>query len=286
MKATTHNEYHKSINKAVDYINDNLNKSIGLKPLAKISNISEFHFHRLFKAFIGESIGSYITRQRIERSARILQTSNYTLTEIAERVGYQSAYSLSKAFKKHFGVSPSAFRNIETFFSSKSTIDKPALLNLDPEIISIEEKELVYIRIISKYGSEKDYAVAWNELIQYGKANNILNSKTEYIGLSFDDPNITKPDKCRFYACISTDKTIEPKGKFGAQTIKKGKYAVFKLKGSYSGLAKLYDSIYFDWLPKSNFQLRNGLPFEKYLNDPDKVETSEILTEIFIPIRH
>lgn len=284
MKEITHNEYHKSINKTVDYINANLKKSIDLKSLAKISNISEFHFHRLFKAFIGETIGSYITRQRIEKSAQILQTTNSTLSEIAEKVGYQTSYSLSKAFKKHFGMSPSAFRNIETFFSSKSTISKLKPLNLNPEIINIDKKELVYIRIISKYGSEKDYNVAWGKLIQFGKEQNILNPKTEYIGLSFDNPNITKSDNCRFYACISTNKTIEPHSEFGLQTIKNGKYAVFKLKGSYSELENFYQSIYFDWLPKSTFQLRDNMPFEKYLNNPNKVNTSEILTEIYIPI--
>lgn len=284
MKEKTHNEYHKSINKIVDYINANLKKSIDLKSLARISNISEFHFHRLFKAFIGETIGSYITRQRIEKSAQILQTTNSTLSEIAKKVGYQTSYSLSKAFKKHFGISPSAFRNIEVFFSSKSAISKFKPLNLNPEIINIDKKELVYIRIITKYGSEKDYNLAWKKLIQFGKEQNILNSKTEYIGLSFDDPTITASNKCRFYACVSTGKTIEPYSEFGLQTIENGKYAVFKLKGSYSELEKLYHSIYFDWLPKSAFQLRDNISFEKYLNNPNKVNTSEILTEIYIPI--
>jgi AraC family transcriptional regulator len=284
MKESTHNEYHKSINTIIDYINDNLNESIDLKTLALISNTSEFHFHRLFKAFIGEPIGSYVTRQRIERAAQILRTSNCTLTEIAERVGYQSSYSLSKAFKKHFGISPSAFRNLETFFTSKPTSSKFTPLNLSPEIIKISKKELVYTRIISQYGSKKEYTNAWKELVQFGKSNNILNSQTEYIGLSFDDPSITKSDKCRFYACITTPKTIKPIGQFSLQTLKEGKYAVFSLSGNYSELEKLYNSIYFDWLPKSEFQLRNDLPFEKYLNNPDKVREQDILTEVFIPI--
>ena len=284
MKEITHNEYHKSINKTIDYINVNFKNSIDLKSLARISNTSEFHFHRLFKAYIEEPIGSYITRQRIEKSAQILQTTNCRLYEIAAKVGYQTSYSFSKAFKKHFGISPSAFRKNETFFSSKVTIGKFKPPNLNPKIINIDKIELVYIRIINKYGSEKNYNSAWKKLIQFSKEQFILNSKTEYIGLSFDDPNITTSDKCRFYACISTDITIAPQREFGIQTIENGKYAVFKLKGSYSGLEKLYHAIYFDWLPNSGFKLRDSIPFEKYLNDLSKVNTSEILTEVYIPI--
>lgn len=39
-----------------------------------------------------------------------------------------------------------------------------------------------------------------------------------------------------------------------------------------------------NWLPENNIQLGNSMPFEKYLNNPDKVAESDLLTEIFIPI--
>ena len=155
MKEITQNEYNKSINKVVDFINNNLHNVIDLKRLAAVANISEFHFHRIFKAFIGETLGSYISRLRLERAARILQTSNNTLEIIADRTGYQTAYSLSKAFKKHFGISPSAFRNIENFFSQNTRKEKLQAIVLNPKITDIEKMELVYIRIISKYGAKQ-----------------------------------------------------------------------------------------------------------------------------------
>ncbi|MFP4557113.1 MAG: GyrI-like domain-containing protein [Bacteroidales bacterium] len=285
MRVVTNNEYNKAINRSIDYINGNLNKSIDLKTIAKIANISEFHFHRIFKAFIGESLGSYITRLRLENAAQKLQVTNFTLTEIAEKTGYHSQFSLSKAFKKYFGVTPSAFKNIQNYFSSQ--ISKPDYqpLELHPKIAKIQSKQLVYIRIISKYGSESDYRKAWKKLWQFAKHKCIVNGSNEFIGLCFDDPNITKHEQCRFYACISTDKSLESEGEFGVQSIEEGKYAVFTHKGSYAGLNNLYQSIYLHWLSKANIRLRDSMPFEKYLNNPDIVKEEDLLTEIYIPIK-
>jgi AraC family transcriptional regulator len=285
MKVETNSEYHKAINLTIDYINGNLNEELDLKRIAEIANISEFHFHRIFKAYIGETVGAYISRLRLENAAQKLQITNFTLTEIAERTGYQSQYSLSKSFKRHFGVTPSAFKNIQTYFSSQFSNTEHEPLQLHPNIVNIENKNLVYIRIIAKYGSELDYRSAWKKLWQYAKQKNIVSENCEFIGLSFDDPTITNHQQCRFYACISTDKPIKPEGEFGLQNIEKGKFAVFTHQGAYSGLNRLYQSIYMDWLPSTKIKIRHSMPFEKYLNNPDKVKEADLITEVYIPIK-
>ncbi len=283
MKEITNNIYQKAINKAIDYINSNI-ESVDLKTLAGIVNISEYHFHRIFRAYIGESLGSYTTRLKLESAAQKLQVTNDSLKQIADKTGYQSQYSLSKAFKKHFGITPSAFRNLDTFFSKKHKKPQSEFSNLTPEILEISDINLVYIRIIAQYGSKKEYDDAWNKLIKFARDKNILNHLTEFIGLSFDDPSITRPDKCRFYACITTTNPIEPDGEFGIKTIKKGKYAVFTLKGKYSGLNDLYEAIYYKWLLNTEYKLVDSLAFEKYINNPKDVSDSQLLTEIYIPI--
>jgi AraC family transcriptional regulator len=285
MKIITYNEYQKAINLAVDYINAHINETVDLKSLSEIANISAFHFHRIFKAIIGESVASYISRLRLENVAQQLQTSNQTLDEIAEKTGYQSQFSLSKAFKKHFGIAPSAFRNSHNDCSAQSPPVKYFSRELFPEIRTIEKKELVYIRIIAGYGSENEYETAWGKLWKYAGQKGIANERTEFIGLSFDSPDITKPEQCRFYACITTEQALKPEGEFGRISIEGGKYAVFTLTGSYAGLTELYQTIYGHWLPSGKEKLRNSMPFEKYLNNPEIVEESELLTEIFIPVR-
>ncbi len=285
MKKTTNNEYNKAINSAIDYINRHLNEAIDLKTIAQVAMISEFHFCRIFKACIGESIGAYVTRLRMERVAHLLQTSHKTLSDIAEETGYQTQQSLSKAFKKHFGVTPSAFRNLNTYLTFKLPKPKSNAVALNPEIVELATQNLVYIRIVAKYGSTLDYRTAWEKLIAFANTKQLMGKNSEYIGLSFDNPSITDENKCRFYACISTDKAVNAEGEFGSYTIEGGKFAVFLHKGAYSGLNDLYQAIYFDWLPDNYAKIRNSNPFEKYINNPDEVNEEALLTEIYIPVK-
>ncbi|PIF00946.1 MAG: AraC family transcriptional regulator [Maribacter sp.] len=285
MKEVTRNEYNKSINLALDYIDRHLDEAIDLKTIAKVAMISEFHFCRIFKSYIGEPIGAYITRLKMERVAHLLQVSNRTLTEIADKTAYQSQHSLSKAFKKHFGINPSAFRNLNTYLSSRPTKPNHDFIELEPKIVEVRPKSLVYIRIIAKYGSTLDYETAWGKLHSFANDKGLINKDSEHIGLSFDDPNITEEDKCRFYACISTDKKIKANGEFGTYRIDGGKFAMFIHKGAYSGLNNMYQAIYSDWLPGHYTKIRNSNPFEKYVNSPDGAKEEDPLTEIYIPIQ-
>jgi len=285
MKEKTANAWQESVNSAVDYINRHLTEPISLPQVAAVAHVSEFHFHRIFYACTGESLGSYYTRLRLERAAQLLQNSQMKLADIADKTGYQTAYALSKAFKRHFGLAPSAFRNMHTWFAAQiPKRDMPAFCP-KPIIVEAPPRELMYIRIIAKYGEKAPYERAWKQLWQHAKEQLLLTGKTEYLGLSFDDPHITQDNKCRFYACITVPETTKAKGPFGRYSLPKSKYAVFTHKGSYDGLDSLYQAIYRVWLPESGKQLGNSMPFEKYLNNPDKVAPPDLLTEIHIPIK-
>lgn len=286
MKAETRDEYKKTVNRVIDYINAHLYDNPDLKQLAEVAGLSEFHLHRVFKFIIGENIGEFILRLRLEDVAQCLRMTNHTLENIAIQKGYANKNALSRAFKKHFGITPSSYRyqpQDKSFFA-RGTPRKTE--DLQPNLKVIEQKHLVYTRIIDWYGSPKSYAKAWKILGEYAKKNKLIDSNTEFIGLSFDDPTITNPENCRFYACFTTNnKTLKPSGKFGRQTIEGGLYAVFLLKGSYRGLLDLYFNIYMNWLPSSNYCLREMYSFEKYLNSPTMVSNEELLTEIYVPVK-
>lgn len=103
--------YTRLINKTEDYIEENLEQKITLKELANNIHLSEYHFHRLFKKFSSETLNEFITRIKMERSAiYLVVNSQISITEIAYRYGYCDSSSYCRAFKKHFGVSPTEFR--------------------------------------------------------------------------------------------------------------------------------------------------------------------------------
>jgi len=279
----THKEYFKAINHAVDYINEHLNETINLYDLARIVNISSFHFHRIFKSLVGESPGDYIQRLRLEKAIFKLQTTKQTLSEIAEQMGYQSLHSFSKAFKNRFGISPSAFRSQPS--DLPIPIDEPEFLQIEPEIKEIKPKEAMCVRVINPFENKDAFIHAWKKLIHFMQVNGVPSETHEYLSLNRDVTTITQPSQCRTYVCLTSSPEIKAEGEFGKQTIVGGLYAIFTYKGAYKNLEALYCSIYRNWLPESKYELRDVAFFEKYLNTPDIVSQDDLLTEVYIPIK-
>ncbi len=281
---TTHQEYFKAINRAVDYINEHLDSPINLNDLADVAHISGFHFHRIFKSLLGESPGEYIQRLRLEKAIFRLQTTRLTLTEIAEQTGYQSPHALSKAFKKRFGISPSVYRAQPSDLSV--SVESAAFITIEPEIREIGSKQVITVRVVSPYRQADAFVHAWQKLLRFTDASGIPGKDDghEYLTLSRDISTITHPDLCRIYACITAMPGVRPKGEFGSQTIDGGTYAVFTYKGAYRNLEGLYCFIYRNWIPNSEYELRDISFFERYLNTPDTVLQDELLTEVYIPV--
>ncbi len=279
----THQEYYESVNKVLDYINRNLSASIVLSDLADVAGISAFHFHRIFKAIMNESPGDYIQRLRLEKAAFKLQTTKLPLADIAEQTGYQSLAALSKAFKKRFYISPSVYRNKPVDFAIPLSrpIDKIAL---EPDLRVLTAKELLCLRVTNPFKDADAFIHTWNKLLNLVAADGVPGSDYEYFCLSRDISTITHPENYRIYACISMPEKIKPKGNLGLQTIDGGLYAVFTYKGSYRNLDVIYCNIYRYWIPKSNYELRDNISFEKYLNSPLHTSEEELLTEIYVPV--
>lgn len=107
----TQAEYIRRINLALKFIEQNLDQTIQLDDVARVSHFSSFHFHRLFHALVGETVNEYISRKRMEKAAKMLiYKPGMTVTDIAEAGGFSSCANFAKAFKLYFGVSASELR--------------------------------------------------------------------------------------------------------------------------------------------------------------------------------
>ena len=282
-KKATRQDYSKRLNAVVEYINNNLDRKISVTELANISNLSLFHFHRIMKSLLGESIGNYITRTRVETAALLIRYTNLEIQEIARNVGYVNPSSLNKIFKQYYNISPTAYRN-----NKESTITKPVIgifnIKLDtPRILEIPDIEVIYINITGEYGND-NYQKAWTELGTFVKENKLFTLEIESLGISYDDPKVTEKENCRFDACLTIHQPVEPHGKIGVKKIKGGKFAVFSYQGSYDNWGEVYDIIYDKWLINSEYNLRNVPVMEKYLNSPLQIEINELNIEVYLPI--
>jgi AraC family transcriptional regulator len=94
------------------YIREHIGEPLDREKLADVAGFSVPHFHRIFRAHVGESAISYIRRIRLERAGRKLRMGAVDITEVALAAGYDSHSSFSKAFKQQYGLSPSEFRQL------------------------------------------------------------------------------------------------------------------------------------------------------------------------------
>ncbi len=277
-------EYLKKLNIVFDYIENNLDRKLTVKELAQISNLSAFHFHRIIKGVLGENIGNYITRKRVETSARLIRYTNLEIKEIAYNVGYESPASLSNVFKQYYDISPLEYRKNKDFYIVRPELKSSSVILSNPLITNVRDKKVIYIKITGKYGNES-YSKVWKELWNFAKINDLITNQTERIGISYDDPKITQNDKCKYDACLTIDANIKPNGKVGVKTIKGGKYAVFIYKGDYKNLGIIYDKIFGDWLINSHYKIRNIPVFEIKDNPISETNKSNFVTKIYLPIK-
>nr|WP_320038416.1 AraC family transcriptional regulator [uncultured Bacteroides sp.] len=284
IKSSTREEYLKRVNVVVDYINNHLDEELDLQKLAEMSNLSTYHFHRIMKAFLGETLGAYIIRVRLETAVRLLRYTDLPVEQIAYSVGYEMPSSLSKSFKQFYDITPLEYRNNKNFVIMKPVQLNPDLNLKSPKVIDIETKKAIYIRLTGAY-SELDFCGAWGKLWAYVKENKLFSAGIEHISIYHDDPKVTTSEKLRTDVCLVLPKPAEPKGEIGVKEIAGGKYAVFSYQGPYTNLGIVYDTIFAKWLPDSGYELRNAPLYEKYINDPSRTEEAKLKTEIYIPLQ-
>jgi two-component system response regulator YesN len=98
------------IGQAKRYINEHFREPLSLEDVAREVHLSSFYLSRLFKEKEGVNFVDYLTRLRLEEAKKLLVQTNDKVAAIAERVGYAEANYFSRIFRRHFGMSPSEYR--------------------------------------------------------------------------------------------------------------------------------------------------------------------------------
>ena len=100
----------RSLERATDYINDNLSQKLTLTEIARVAHVSPYHFARSFKKTTGLSPHQYVIRRRVERAKTLLAGGDLTIAEIAGAVGFANQSHLAFHVRRLLGVPPKALR--------------------------------------------------------------------------------------------------------------------------------------------------------------------------------
>ncbi|MEW9700973.1 helix-turn-helix domain-containing protein [Paenibacillus sp. SI8] len=98
------------IQETVDYIEDHLDKELGLSVLADRCFMSESHFYRMFRSVTGYSLKHYLLGRRLSKAAVHLKMGRGKVVDVALDAGFQSHEVFSRNFRQWFGVTPTEFR--------------------------------------------------------------------------------------------------------------------------------------------------------------------------------
>lgn len=95
-------DYRKRVCQAMNFISRNLDRDLSLEEVAGVASFSMFHFHRIFKAVVGETVAGFTRRLRLEFAAnRLLSNQHEDITTIAIDCGFSSSQNFAKAFRQH-----------------------------------------------------------------------------------------------------------------------------------------------------------------------------------------
>jgi AraC family transcriptional regulator len=250
-----------------------------LDELAAVANFSPFHFHRLFTAWCGETLGDYLRRRRVETAAqRLIGQPRLSVLETALDVGFGSGEAFSRAFRQHFGVSPSAWRQqrdrkIDQVHRKPSQAaafdgdhhgglyhsDEDATMNVT--LIDREATPIAYMRYIGPFGLPVDEF--WRTRMAPWMETNHLMGRPRY-GISLDDPGITDRAKCRYDACVEAAPDEVLTGGALRATVPGGRYASMPFKGTAQEIVSAWNRLMTGWLPSSGLQLDARPYFEYY----------------------
>ena len=278
------NNYQRSFDKVLTYIDGNLDEKQNLDTLAAIANLSKFHFHKIMRAYLDETLGNYINRVRLESAIKLLRYSSQPIYEIAYQVGYETVSAFNKGFKKRYGVSPTTIRKDKNQITTLNNDTNMSNFQLVKSIKNIKDIPVIFQQSKGSIGDETTKK-NWDTLFYRAQIQKVLTPESKFYGINWDDPEITPLTKIRFDACISISSPSSLTDAFSQKTIAGGKYLSFLYKGDYQNLSLVYNQILREWVIKKDFELRDVPIFEQYINNKEITPKEDLLTEIFIPIK-
>lgn len=290
-------DYIVQMEKAILFIEEHLNEDIKVEEIAAFTGYSYFHFHRIFEALVGESVGNYLRTRRMNLAANALIYTNKRILDIAMEYRFESQEAFTRAFKKCYHLTPAVYRKnrIDVIVGNKIQLTPSKLrhllsgITIKPRIIDFEGALIVGIRGTTTIRENK-IPWMWKEFNpRIGEIKNRVSSIRGY-GICEVDPgydmskfgeNTTYNE---FVGVEVLDFSYIPVG-MDVKHLEMGRYAVFTHRGKLMNLQMTYDYIWGTWIPYSGYELdmRDDFEYydERYLGQDN--ESSEM--DIYIPIK-
>lgn len=278
-----------SIQRAIEYMEENLLEKISYEDAARHVYMSNYHFHKLFSMLAGISANEYIRNRRLSMAGQELIMSGKKVIDIALKYGYESPESFTKAFSRFHGVTPNVAKRsgVQLQFFNRLVI-KIILEGGTVMEYRIEERER--FQLLAKVQTFRNESISeegntelpdfWKQCGQSGVFDVLGKHAKKHDTYGVCGP-ISKESKCFDYGIAMEYEGGEVPDGYRVLEVKPTLWAVFQCKGTDgSCIAVTWDRIYKEFLPGSEYNLLDDTDFELYPED----NSSDSFCEIWIPV--
>lgn len=290
------------MNRAMEYIEDNLFTGVDFSKAAEIAGCSEYHFLRVFSFLAGMPLGEYIRSRKLSDAAEKLKTSDIKIADLSLESGYESPDAFTKAFHFFHGTAPSKARDAESEIkifipmTFQLTIRGGTKMNyriIDKEAFYITgfKKQITLVFNGVNTQMESVYEKLTPEIIAELKSlSDIEPSGMLNVSANFSDRTLEGSTLDQFIGVASSkphnsekrDEKTDHDG-YDSLYIKPYTWAVFSVSGKFpDALQDTWARIYSEWLPLSDYELCDG-PELLWNESPDTTK-ADYKSEIWIPV--
>lgn len=272
------NGYSERVQRIVDHLAGHLDQRFDLEALARLAHFSPYHFHRIYRGLLGETVHETIRRLRLQRAAIDLLDRELSIERTAARAGFSSQAAFTRAFRAEYGEPPARYRGAQRV----ARVDQKT----NPAKYEVEIVRLAGLQVaaIEHRGDYQLTSKAFERLMTIAATTGLLTPETRTIGIYHDDPAVVPQADLRSAACITVPADRAPSAELIDAHIEGGHYARIVHTGPYTELETAYDWLYRTWLPNSAEELRNLPCLEEYLNDPRRVSAKDLETALLMPL--
>lgn len=298
-------EYIYRVNKVVDFIERNLDSDLTLDVLANQASFSPFHFHRIFTAFMGETVNQFVRRIRTEKAASaLLSYPERNISDIALEYGFNSDSIFCRTFKDLFGMSASEFREVKfsefskngqsdrkngketgaggDYFCDENNLNTSFIMNTTIEVKDMPALQVAYCRHIGQFN---EIGNAYEKLMRWAGPRGLLRfPATKTLTVYHDDPKVTDIAKIRQSACITIDSDVRTEGEIGKMEVDGGRFAVGRFEIDEKGFEDAWNQMCL-WIADNGYQAGDGYPYELYHNDHTQHPERKFILDICVPVK-
>jgi len=265
-RQATERDYEQRLLRVQQWVQEHLDEPLEPQSMARAAHFSMHHFHRVFRAQMGETVMHHVRRLRLERAARKLRSTELRIIELALEAGYESHEAFTRAFADQFEVTPSDYREQPSTRLARWHAQKQGVG------VAVEVKAYPAMRVafMRHRGSYATAGQSWQRMLAWVHAQGLNQDGRGLYGICPDDPDVTPEVLLRFDTCLAE--------------IPAGTYAVGMHVGPYEMLSQTYLDVIGRWFPASGYDLAADAVVEHYVTDPATTRPQDLHTEVRVRI--